>query len=79
MNDLQIPQSREFNAAQYEAEQAERDFSEVYQAWLAAPAYSTQEDFAIWHASGYATAASRLVRALPVWDATAERDAWWEV
>lgn len=58
--------TRAYYAAMYEAEQAERDFSEIYEALMGA-AYGP-EDYALWSIGGYIDAAQRVVRDMPVWE-----------
>jgi hypothetical protein len=67
---LTNPHTRAYYAAMYEAEQAQRDFSEVYHA--AKPhftGHALHAEYGVWHAGGYADAADRAVRDLPVWEA----------
>lgn len=71
MFDLQNRHTVAYWAAMYEAKQAERDFSEAWGAFRATGHMSlgSPEDYAMWSAGGYADAAQRLVRDMPVWEA----------
>lgn len=72
MYDLQDPHTVAYWAAQYEAEQADRDFSEQFIAVKGMRrAEYTPADYALWSAGGYADSALRVVREMPVWDASA--------
>lgn len=66
---LTNPHTRAYYAACYEAEQAEREFSETY-ASLAATGYraGSPEDYALWSVGSYADSTARLVRTMPVWE-----------
>ena len=66
---LTNPHTRAYYAAMYEAEQAERDFTAALDAFRATGARTgTSEDYAVWHAGGYADAAQRRVRDMSVWN-----------
>jgi hypothetical protein len=68
---IQNPHTVTYYAAVLEAEQAEREFGEAYRAWAGQSASVSSQtlDYALWSAAGYADAAERLVRDLPVWEA----------
>lgn len=56
----------EIYAAQLEAGQADRDFSEAYEALRAAGSpMGSREDYAMWSAAGYADAAHRAIPSPP--------------
>lgn len=68
---LDNPHTVAFYAAAYEADQADRDFREAHAARMAQSVTDTNQvaEYAMYSATGYADAAERLVRALPVWEA----------
>lgn len=64
------PNTLAWYAANLEADQAARDFSEAYAAFRDnACRTGTPQDYAMWHAGRYADACDALVRAMPVWEA----------
>lgn len=70
MWDLQNEHTVAFYAAQYEAEQAERDTREAHDAYRDTNYRSgSAEDYALWSACGYLNATEKLVRDLSVWEA----------
>lgn len=62
------PETLEWYAAYLEAEQAARDYSAAYQAFIAGGAVvHSSADYAMWSTAGYANTAERGVRDMPVW------------
>lgn len=47
----------EFYAAQLEWRQAERDYSDAFQAFHAHPVWASKEDYAVWATANYANTA----------------------
>jgi hypothetical protein len=68
---LQNPHTVAYYAAQYEAQQAGQDYTAAFAAYVntSYPRAGSPEDYAVWSAGGYADAADRVVRDLPVWEA----------
>ena len=71
MRDLQNPHTVAFYASMYEAQQAGEDYAQAFAAYVQSsyPRTGSSEDYAMWSASGYADAADRVVRDMPVWEA----------
>lgn len=70
MLDLQNPHTVTYWAAMYEAKQAHAEWREAWAAFTGPAARSgSPEDYAMWFASGYADAAERVIRDMPVWEA----------
>lgn len=64
------PETLAWYAACLEAEQAERDFTEAHRAMKSTGGRAgSPQDYAVWAGGGYADAADRLVRDMPVWEA----------
>ena len=68
MADLSNPHTVAYYAAQYEAEQAERDYSEAYAYMQTRPHHNYTAEYATWSSGGYADTAHHLVRDMPVWE-----------
>lgn len=68
MADLSNPHTVAYYAAQYEADQAARDFTDAHHAFLTEPTWGSDQDYAAWHAGAYLDTAERLVRDMPVWE-----------
>lgn len=67
---LTNPHTRAYYAACYEAQQAERDFSDAYAAFMSTGARAgSPEDYAVWSTGRYADSASQTVRNMLVWGA----------
>lgn len=64
------PETLAFAAAFFEAEQAERDFTEAYNAFRDSGFVThSPEDYAMWSIGGYADTCNRGLYAMVVWEA----------
>lgn len=68
---LNNPHTVAYWAAHYEAAQALRDSSAAWRAFQRSAARAgSPEDYALWSTHGYAETSARLVRDMPVWEAS---------